>query len=88
MEQSYEGNFTYTEDNGDVVREVYGITYTDNDTKNECVNRYINNRFISVTYTTYVNGYKHGHQTILKDTGNGNNQRFINYYDNGVLEIV
>jgi hypothetical protein len=88
MEQTYEGDFTYTADNGDIVREFYRITYTDNNTKNECVNRCINNRFVSATYTTYVNGYKHGHQTILKDIGNGNTQRFVEYYDNGVLEII
>jgi hypothetical protein len=87
MSSSEERSFTYTAENGDTIHEVYRIENLGDNHKRESVDKYINGRFISLTITDFINGYKHGYQTINKENGNGTSQNFINYYENGYMII-
>lgn len=86
INQLNNNSFTYTAENGDVIREVYRVENITNNHKRESVDKYINDVFISLTITEFVNGYKHGTQIINKENGDGTSQQFENHYINGVLQ--
>lgn len=84
---NHQNTFTYIAENGDVIRDVFRIENITNNHKRECVDRYINDVFISLSITEYRDGYKHGIQRINKEDGNGLSQIFSNRYVYGVLQI-
>jgi hypothetical protein len=79
--------FTYIAENGDIIHEFYTIENISNNLKRDSVDKYVNDVFISTTITEFLDGYKHGYQTINKRNENGTSQNFSNYYENGYLVI-
>jgi hypothetical protein len=84
--QNYTSTYTCVAENGDVIRDIIRTQDFNDGRKIESVDRYINEIFISVTTTEFLNGYKHGYQRINKENGNGTSQNFVNYYFNGELQ--
>jgi len=82
---SVQSTYTFVAENGDIIRDNIRTENLDNNRKIESVERYINERFISLTTTEFLNGYKHGYQRINKENGNGTTQTFVNHYINGEL---
>ena len=80
--QNHENIFTFVLDNGDVIRDVIRTENVDNNSKTETVDRYINEILVSITTTNFVNGYKHGLQTVHKVVPN---LTLRNYYNNGEI---
>ena len=78
--------YTFVAGNGDVIRDVIQTQNFNDGRKIEYVDRYINENFISVTTTEFLNGYKHGYQRINKENEDGPSQIFFNYYFNGELQ--
>ena len=84
--QNYTSTYTFVAENGDVIRDVIRTQNFNDGRKIESVDRYINEIFISLTTTEFLNGYKHGYQRINKENGNGTSQNFVSYYFNGELQ--
>ena len=84
--QNHVSTYTFVAENNDVIQDIIRTENFNDGRKIESVDRYINQRFISVTITEFLNGYKNGYQRINKENGNGTSQNFTNYYINGVLQ--
>ncbi len=84
--ENFESTYTFVAENGDIIRDVIRTQNFNDGRKIESVDRYINERFISLTVTEFLNGYKHGYQRINKETGNGTSQNFVNYFVHGELQ--
>jgi hypothetical protein len=84
--QNFESTYTFVAENGDVIRDVIRTQNFNDGRKIESVDRFINERFISLTTTEFLNGYKNGYQHINKENEDGTSQNFVNHFIHGELQ--
>lgn len=84
--QIHENIYTFTAENGDIMRDVSTVNYVTNNHRCEYTDRFINDVLVSKTITNFVNGYKHGYQYISKINMDNTFQNFRNNYYNGELQ--